>query len=387
MCEILINLPFEVKKIIEIINSHSYAAYAVGGCVRDMVMGNIPNDYDITTSAQPEKIIEIFNLCGIRTIPTGIQHGTVSVLMSDKIYEITTFRTDGDYKDSRHPESVSFTDKLSDDLVRRDFTINAMAADIDGNLYDLFGGVEDIKNKILRCVGDPYKRFSEDALRILRGVRFSSRLGFEIEDSTYLAAKELGYKLHNVSVERKISELSGILMSDGANAGIKTIFELGIEDHIIKGLKAPIMNIDNCPKTFECRMAALICGSDNVDLSTLKLSNQQRKDISLLLQKPSFENSDICARRILKEYKNLAIDVCLLYGQNDVANLVREQIKLDPCTSISQLAVNGNDIISLGIDKRNISKVLNFALDKVIESPKFNQKDKLLQYIKDNHLI
>lgn len=384
MTEILINLPFEVKKIIEIINSHSYAAYAVGGCVRDMVMGNTPNDFDITTSAQPEKIIEIFKSCGIKTIPTGIKHGTVSVYMSEKIYEITTFRTDGDYKDSRHPESVSFTDKLSDDLVRRDFTINAMAADIDGNLYDFYGGIEDIKNKILRCVGDPYKRFSEDALRILRGVRFSSRLGFEIHKDTFAAAKELGFKLQNVSVERKISELSGILMSSCANAGIKTIFELGIENYIINGLKAPTMDIDKCPKTFECRMAALIYGSDNVDLSMLKLSNQQRKDISLLLQKPSFDNSHICARKILREYKNLAVDVCNLYGQNDLADLVNEQIKLGVCTSISHLAVNGNDIISLGIDKRNISKVLDFALDKVIEDPKFNQKDLLIKYIEDN---
>ena len=387
MDEILIYLPFEVKQIIEIINSHNHAAYAVGGCARDMVMGNIPNDFDITTSAMPNQIIEIFESRGIKTIPTGIKHGTVSVLMSGKIYEITTFRTDGDYKDSRHPESVSFTDKLSDDLVRRDFTINAMAADIGGKVYDLFGGIDDINAKILRCVGDPYKRFSEDALRILRGVRFSSRLGFKIHDDTFLAAKELGCKLENVSIERKISELSGILLSNSANKGIETIFELGIEDHIIKGLKAPKMNIDLAPKTFECRMAALIYGSDNIDLSILKLSNQQKRDISLLLNKPNFEYSEIFARKLLRDYKNLAVDICLLYGQSDVADLVKAQVKLNPCINISELVINGNDISALGIDKRNISKALNFALDKVIESPSLNQKDILLEYVKDKFFL
>ena len=381
---ILISLPLEVKKIIEALNSRGYAAYAVGGCVRDMIMGNIPNDFDITTSALPENIIDVFESLGIRTIPTGIKHGTVSVYTSGKIYEITTFRTDGDYKDSRHPESVSFTDKLSDDLVRRDFTINAMAADIDGKLYDLYGGVDDINIKIIRCVGDPEKRFSEYALRILRGVRFSSRLSFEIENDTFCAAKALGYKLENISVERKISELSGILLSSSANAGIKAIFELGIENYIIEGLKYPVIDIDICPESFECRMAALLYGSENIDLSSLKLSNQQKNDISKLLQKPSFEHSEIFARKLLRDYKHLAIDVCLLYGRNDVADLVREQTEKNACTSISRLAINGNDVIGLEIDKKNISKALDFALCKVIEAPEFNQTDFLLEYIKNN---
>ena len=384
MSNILISLPLEVKKIIEALNSRGYAAYAVGGCVRDMIMGNIPNDFDITTSALPENIIDVFESLGIRTIPTGIKHGTVSVYTSGKIYEITTFRTDGDYKDSRHPESVSFTDKLSDDLVRRDFTINAMAADIDGKLYDLYGGVDDINNKIIRCVGDPEKRFSEDALRILRGVRFSSRLSFEIENDTFCAAKALGYKLENISVERKISELSSILLSSSANAGIKAIFELGIENYIIEGLKYPVIDIDICPESFECRMAALLYGSENIDLSSLKLSNQQKNDISKLLQKPSFEYSEIFARKLLRDYKHLAIDVCLLYGRNDIADLVREQTEKNACTSISRLAINGNDVIGLEIDKKNISKALDFALCKVIEAPEFNQTDFLLEYIKNN---
>ena len=385
MSEILISLPFEVKKIIEIINSHSYAAYAVGGCVRDTVMGNIPNDFDLTTSARPEDIIKIFESHGIRTIPTGIKHGTVSVLASGKIYEITTFRTDGNYTDSRHPESVSFTDKLSDDLVRRDFTVNAMAADIDGNIYDLYGGIDDINSKIIRCVGDPYKRFSEDALRILRAVRFSSRLGFEIHKDTLEAAKELGQKLEEISVERKMSELSAILLSDGADAGIKTIFELGIENYIINGIKAPSIDIDACPKTFECRMAALLYGSDGVDLSELKLSNQQKRDISLLLKKPSFEQSEIFARRLLRDYKNLSVDVCMLYGQYFLIPLIQKQIQNGACVSIDKLSLNGNDLILAGVDKRKISKLLNFGLDAVIQNPNLNEKNQLLQYILNNY--
>lgn len=385
MSEILISIPLEVKKIIEIINSHSYAAYAVGGCVRDIVMGNIPNDFDITTSARPEDIIRIFESHGIRTIPTGIKHGTVSVLTSGKIYEITTFRTDGNYVDSRHPESVSFTDKLSDDLVRRDFTVNAMAADINGNIYDLYGGIDDINSKILRCVGDPYKRFSEDALRILRAVRFSSRLGFEIHKDTFAAAKELGQKLEEISVERKMSELSAILLSDCADAGIKKIFELGIENYIINGIKAPSIDIDACPKTFECRMAALLYGSDGIDISALKLSNQQKRDISLLLKKPSFEQSQIFARRLLRDYKNLSIDVCILYGQYSLIPLLQKQIQNGACVSIDKLSLNGNDLIIAGVDKRKISKLLDFGLDAVIQNPNLNEKNQLLQYILNNY--
>ena len=259
--------------------------------MRDSVMGKIPADYDMTTSATPDETISILESAGIRTISTGIKHGTVSAYLNGTIYEITTFRTDGEYKNSRHPESVSFTDKLSDDLIRRDFTINAMAADMDGNIHDLFGGVDDINKKIIRAVGDPYKRFSEDALRILRAVRFSSRLGFEIEGNTYDAARSLVGNLQNISIERKISELSGILLSDGAQIGVEMLFKIGAMEHIIKGACFPSMNISSAPKTFECRMAALLSATKDADLTPLKLSNKQVKDISLLLSAPSFDTS------------------------------------------------------------------------------------------------
>ena len=383
--EILMCLPRDVYNLIKILNSHGKEAFAVGGCVRDFVMGFPPADYDMTTSATPDETTRILEEAGIRTIPTGIKHGTVSAYLNGKIYEITTFRTDGEYKNSRHPESVSFTDNLSDDLVRRDFTINAMAADINGKIYDLFSGVDDINKKTIRAVGDPYKRFSEDALRILRAVRFSSRLGFRIEKETYNAAKELSKNLKNVSVERKISELSGILLSNGAQYGVKTLFDIGAMDYIIEGAKIPTMNIDAAPKTFECRMAALLFGSTEINLSSLKLSNKQKQDISLLLNPPAFENTDVCARKILRDYKDLAVDLCMLYGELECAKRVEEQKKLSPCVTISALAIGGNDVITLGFDKRNTSKILNFALDGVIENPTINEKDKLIQYILNNY--
>ena len=383
--EVLMCLPRDVRRLIEILNSHGKDAFAVGGCVRDFVMGFPPADYDMTTSATPDETTKILEDAGIRVIPTGIKHGTVSAYLDGKIYEITTFRTDGEYKNSRHPESVSFTDNLSDDLVRRDFTINAMAADINGKIYDLFSGVEDIEKKTIRAVGDPYKRFSEDALRILRAVRFSSRLGFRIEKETYNAAKELSKNLKNVSIERKISELSGILLSVGAQYGVKTLFNIGAMDYIIEGAKFPTMNIDAVPKTFECRMAALLSGSTEVSLSSLKLSNKQKQDISLLLGPPAFYDTDVCARKIIRDYKDLAADVCLLYGELECAKRVEEQRAKNPCVTIGALAISGNDVIPLGFEKRNTSKILNFALDGVIENPSINEKDKLIQYILNNY--
>ena len=383
--EVLMCLPRDVRRLIEILNSHGKDAFAVGGCVRDFVMGFPPADYDMTTSATPDETTKILEDAGIRVIPTGIKHGTVSAYLNGKIYEITTFRTDGEYKNSRHPESVSFTENLSDDLVRRDFTINAMAADINGKIYDLFSGVEDIEKKTIRAVGDPYKRFSEDALRILRAVRFSSRLGFMIEKETYNAARELSKNLKNVSIERKISELSGILLSVGAQYGVKTLFDIGAMDYIIEGAKFPTMNIDSAPKTFECRMAALLSGSTEINLSSLKLSNKQKQDISLLLSPPAFYDTDVCARKIIRDYKDLAVDVCLLYGELECAKRVEEQISKNPCVTVGALAISGNDVISLGFEKRNTSKILNFALDGVIENPSINEKDKLIQYILNNY--
>src|SRR5699024_3207230 len=180
-----ITIPENVRTILKTLNENGFEAYAVGGCVRDSLMGRIPNDWDITTSALPLEVKGLFR----KTVDTGIQHGTVTVLLGGGAYEVTTYRLDGEYEDSRHPKTVEFTSLLSEDLRRRDFTINAMAAN-EEELVDLFGGREDLEARIIRCVGDANERFSEDALRILRAVRFAAQLGFSIEEKTMEAICE-----------------------------------------------------------------------------------------------------------------------------------------------------------------------------------------------------
>ncbi len=206
-----IKLPEEVKKIIGTLQDAGYEAYAVGGCVRDALIDRVPKDWDITTSAKPEVVKGLFP----RTVDTGIKHGTVTVMIKHEGYEVTTYRIDGEYEDCRHPKEVTFTSKLSEDLLRRDFTINAMAYNEKEGLVDLFGGREDIENGVIRCVGVPEERFGEDALRILRAFRFAAQLGFEIDAETLKAAKQLAPNLSKVSAERVREELNKILLSKG----------------------------------------------------------------------------------------------------------------------------------------------------------------------------
>ncbi|MBO4395739.1 MAG: CCA tRNA nucleotidyltransferase [Eubacterium sp.] len=214
------NMPQGARQIIETLENHGYEAYIVGGCVRDMLLNDlhrnsglperIPGDWDITTSAKPEEVKKLFR----RTVDTGIQHGTVTVLMRDGQYEVTTYRLDGNYEDHRHPDEVVFTPELSEDLKRRDFTINAMAYSERDGLIDLFGGEQDLEDGIIRCVGNPMERFNEDALRMLRGIRFAGQLGFSIERETFDAIKSLASTIVHVSAERIRVELTKLLISD-----------------------------------------------------------------------------------------------------------------------------------------------------------------------------
>ena len=204
-----IRIPAPAEEIINKLNEHGYEAYVVGGCVRDMLLGREPGDWDITTSALPEQVKEVFR----RTVDTGIQHGTVTVMMGKEGYEVTTYRIDGEYSDGRHPNSVEFTPDLVEDLKRRDFTINAMAYNSHTGFVDKFGGVEDLQKGIIRCVGEPMDRFTEDALRILRAIRFSAQLGFSIEERTYEAIKVIAPNMVHVSKERIQVELTKLLLS------------------------------------------------------------------------------------------------------------------------------------------------------------------------------
>ena len=206
----IISLPEDVNCIIEELEKRGHEAYAVGGCVRDVYMGRTPHDWDITTSAEPDEIKEIFR----KTIDTGLKHGTVTVRMHGESYEVTTYRIDGEYEDGRHPKEVKFTKSLEEDLKRRDFTVNAMAYNCTKGLVDLFDGKEDLEKKVIRCVGDPKERFTEDALRMMRAIRFSAQLGFSIEEETYDAIRKLSPTLDRISAERIREEMMKLLTSD-----------------------------------------------------------------------------------------------------------------------------------------------------------------------------
>lgn len=227
------HIPNKVNDIIEELMSHGYEAYAVGGCVRDMVLGREPEDWDITTSATPIDVKRIFR----RTVDTGILHGTVTVLVDKDHYEVTTYRLDGKYEDSRHPMQVSFTSSLYEDLKRRDFTINAMAYNEKEGFVDLFGGMEDLKKGLIRCVGSAEERFDEDALRILRALRFSAQLGFTIEEATWEAIKDRCENLRKISAERIRVELTKLLISDHPDR-LRDLYQIGITKVILPELDA-----------------------------------------------------------------------------------------------------------------------------------------------------
>ncbi len=232
-----IQLPDKVNKIIDTLMAAGFEAYAVGGCVRDCVMGRVPNDWDITTSAKPAEVKDLFP----RTIDTGIKHGTVTIMLDKEGFEVTTYRIDGDYEDGRHPKEVTFTACLEEDLKRRDFTINAMAYNERDGLVDIFGGMEDIRQGVIRCVGNAQERFTEDALRMLRAVRFSAQLGYQIEEGTKDAIRKLAPNLQLISAERIQAELVKLVVSPHPDY-LRTAYETGITAQILP-------EFDLCMKT------------------------------------------------------------------------------------------------------------------------------------------
>ena len=263
----MIKLPETTAYIIERIEKNGFEAFAVGGCIRDSLLGRVPNDWDITTSAKPEDIMNIFE----NTVETGIEHGTVTVVINKEPYEVTTYRIDGDYTDGRHPDSVEFTENIEEDLSRRDFTINAMAYNNSTGLVDVFGGREDLENRVIRCVGNPKKRFEEDALRMMRGIRLSAQLGFSIDKDTFNAIEEMADSISAVSIERINVEFTKTLMSDAKK--IMIYHETGILKNVLpelytiekenlrkdfsieKSIKMGIDCADLCKKDLACRLS------------------------------------------------------------------------------------------------------------------------------------
>lgn len=378
-----INLPESVSLILDKFKENGYSAYAVGGCVRDALLGKTPTDWDICTSALPNEIINIFQ--DYKIIETGIKHGTVTLMLDCVPYEITTFRTDGDYLDSRHPQSVSFVRNIEEDLKRRDFTINAMAYNKTNGLIDLYGGKSDLENKIIRCVGNPTKRFSEDALRIMRAIRFSSYLDFKIENETKKAIFELKSNLLNIASERINVEFSKILLSDSKDVYSKygEIFEL-----FLKGTsnldEAFGKNIIKLPKDLETRLSYMLITLklDAKILETLRYSKKTVKAVSEVIKNFDFECETIKDLRFLISKSSYETAHKILAIKSKGNNNILSEIKNMPC-KISDLAICGNDLINIGIkDGFLIGKILKELLYLVIEEKCENSEEALIQKAK-----
>lgn len=395
--------PEYVRNCIKLLEESGHSAYAVGGAVRDSLLGLEPSDFDVTTSALPDEIFEIFS--DYRRIPTGIKHGTVTVLFEvDGTYEpieITTYRIDGAYRDSRHPERVEFTSRLCDDLARRDFTINALAFNEKEGIIDEFGGRADLENGIIRCVGDPETRFSEDALRILRAFRFSSQLGFKIEYGTLQGAKKCSHLLKNIARERVGAEFKRLLASRGASYSLREMIECGVWGEIFDtnapsfALVSRLSELRN--GNFSTRLAVIITDYSEDQrtqlLSSLRLSNDEKKLILRLCRIREFDISageiGATARRFLHLYGDIyesALELLVLWhGCADFARAVEdERIKRNPLR-ISDLAVRGEDILPLCKgDHKKVGLTLSYLLERVIEDPSLNTREALIEIAKKN---
>lgn len=428
------NIPEPARKIIDRLNEHGYEAYVVGGCVRDMILKREPGDWDITTSARPEQVKALFT----RTLDTGIQHGTVTIMVGKEGYEVTTFRVDGDYTDGRHPDTVTFTPSLEEDLKRRDFTINAMAYNHNTGLVDIFGGREDIEGKVIRCVGNPTERFTEDALRILRAIRFSAQLGFEIEDATRQAITQIAPNLIHVSKERIQVELTKLLLSDRPEA-MKLVYETGISPYVSETFHKMGEMIGDMPVTVPAKKDlrwALFLRKGTPEqavriLRDLKLDNDTIYQVKVFtgwigrsicgeIALPDEKTDEMCTleaaaelefvpgeeskpqiRKVMSQMEPelfddlLNIKLCLAKAAAEDSQSVavrqlekiftlRDEIRADGnCISLKMLAVTGNDLIKAGMKPgKEVGQMLHHFLELVLDEPEKNDKEYLLETLK-----
>jgi len=439
-----LKLPAKVKAVIDIINSNGYEAYAVGGCVRDLILAREPGDFDITTSALPEDIKRIFK----RTVDTGIAHGTVTVLYGGESFEVTTYRIDGTYEDGRHPSSVTFTPSLAEDLKRRDFTINAMAySDRDG-LVDLNGGMADLQARRIRCVGDADERFTEDALRILRAVRFAAQLDFSIEKETAYAIRNHAGNLRQVSAERIRTELIKLLTSPHPEK-LKDLYDLGVTAvvlpefdrlmatpqntphhdanvgiHTIRTLtniaadpvlrltmllhdmgKPACRTIDGTGRDHFKGHAAVSAKMAEKILRRLKCDNDTISRVVNLVKwhdlrpKPDERSvrramvkvgpaafADYIAVRRADELGKSAYKREEKLALVDAAErIAKEQLQKDACLSVRQLAINGSDLLAIGAKGREVGEILNGALALVVDDQEMNTREALMEYARFEH--
>ncbi len=395
--------PDYVYAVLNALHAAGHEAYIVGGCVRDCMLGNTPKDWDVTTSALPEQTEAAALAAGLKTFRTGIKHGTISVLSDGVTVECTTYRVDGDYKDSRHPESVRFTPSLTEDLARRDFTINAMAAtpSADGwEIIDPFDGRADLDAGVIRCVGNPIKRFGEDALRILRGVRFAVRLGFTIEDKTANAMYASAGGLKNISRERVREELMGILQSGDPESAVKIMKKRGFLKFVFPyaDVTASARGVNALPADAPLlRLAYLLYDAPDTavqtTLSDLKFSGADARFVRVLLtlRGERLENTPLFAREMIALYGEYALPALALraYRGEDttaLADTVKEQLAKGVCVRVADLAVNGADLAAIGIPKgREMGNVLNALLAEVMKDPALNTKDALLALAKQTY--
>ena len=395
--------------LLDALHAAGYAAYAVGGCVRDSLLGRTAHDWDLCTSALPQQVMELFGT--EQCIPTGLQHGTVTIKYGGQLYETTTFRTEGSYTDGRHPDEVQFVPDVREDLARRDFTINAMAYNEAEGLVDPFGGQKDLQNGLLRAVGEPQQRFTEDALRILRLYRFAARFGFALDAATARAARQLAPHLDCISAERIQEELAKLLAAPQPGAYLEpAVLAVVLPGLTPEGLTAAKPVVDACPageENLPVRWAALLGALGEADtrrvLKRLRCSNACIEETAVLVretagksvcrsfseEKASAHPGDIHIRQLLGQYglctvERLCALCAALHPQNapDCALAAQRARQLEAdgvCCRVSQLAVNGRDLMAAGIPAGPaLRRVLEALLDGVIRAEYPNEKPALL---------
>ncbi len=386
----IINVPEAVADVIRRLENAGYEAYAVGGCVRDCLLGLDPHDWDVTTSAAPESTMAVF---GDNAIPTGLQYGTVSVKSKDYIVEVTTFRTDGVYTDNRRPDSIGYASSLPEDLSRRDFTINAIAYSLSGELIDPFNGQRDLNNRLIRAVGTARSRFEEDALRMFRGLRIAARLGFSIHPNTFSAIYEKAHLAAFLSAERIKDELQKFLLCSNTYM-ITCVFESGLMSSFGIGSQCPdLEELSELPVEGYSRLCAMCYAleKDNVISSAKKFLEDLHFD------RHSIKMADaVCSilrdglPNDMKAWKHLLAahgqDTCVnatlvakALDNYDFGPVLREIIESGECWSTKSLAINGNDLKEIGWEGKALGNELEKLLMYVIEYPKENKKDRLLE--------
>lgn len=383
--------PEYIEKIIKRFSAAGEQAFIVGGCLRDGMLGKSPDDFDMATSALPERTMEIFS--DERLITNGLKHGTVTVIMDSHPVEITTFRVDGEYSDSRHPDAVSFTARIEDDLARRDFTVNAMAYNREAGLIDPFGGRDDLGAGILRAVGEPERRFDEDALRIMRAFRFSAQLGFEIDAATLEGARAKRDGLANIARERIGVELVKLITSPSPVSAIEKMTELCIMPYVCDGLvlnETILKRIAEMPPAPSARLGFLLSATDTETarriLRGLRLSTKTVSGAIAVIEGSRTCISDMReAGRFAARFGAAANDAALaseLLGVSPAgaAELVGKWQTL-PHT-LGDLDIGGSDIIALGASGKEIGQILNRLLDAVLSAPEQNEKEILLTLAK-----